>query len=62
MRSAIALIVAPLLLTACASTHRSSSASLAERSRASCERAIYHTGEYEPSTGLRCAQVLGVWE
>lgn len=60
---AAALVVAPVLLTACASSARhAADASFAERTRASCERTIYHTSDYDQSTGLTCAQLLGVWD
>ena len=61
-RIAAALVIAPLLLTACA--HKASEASLndRERTRASCERPIYRTADYDGSKGLRCAQLLGLWD
>lgn len=59
-RIAAALIIAPLLLSACA--HKSGEVSLGERDRASCERTIYHTAAYDPSNGLRCARRLGLWD
>jgi len=59
-RIVVAIIVAPMLLSACA--HRSGEASLRERDRASCERTVYHTAEYDRSKGLRCAQLLGLWD
>jgi hypothetical protein len=59
-RFAAALVIAPLLLTACA--HGKREASLNDRERASCERTIYHAADYDGSTGLRCAQLLGLWD
>jgi hypothetical protein len=59
-RIAAALIIVPMLLTACA--HRTGEASLNERERASCERTIYRTADYDGSNGLRCAQLLGLWD
>jgi hypothetical protein len=59
-RIAAALFIAPMLLSACA--HRSGEASLKDRDRASCERTIYHTADYDRAKGLRCAQILGLWD
>ncbi len=59
-RFAAALVIAPLLLTACA--HGSGEASLNDRERASCERTVYRTADYDESKGLRCAQLLGLWD
>jgi hypothetical protein len=59
-RIAAALVVAPMLLTACA--HRSGEAFFTDRDRASCERTIYHTADYDRARGLRCAQLLGLWD
>jgi hypothetical protein len=59
-RFAAALVIAPLLLTGCA--HGKREAALNDRERASCERTIYHAADYNRSRGLRCAQLLGLWD